>query len=505
MNPGSMLSSKELLLSLFASTFAGVLAWATERWAGLNDLSLIFIVAVVSVAARTKMMAAVTTAILCFLAYTFFFIEPRGTFQISAPQSVVTVTFFLLAALIAGRLAAALRAKVLALQRANVHAIALHELGQELAHAADTDQVVKAGCLRLSEKLNHLVWLRIGDVSMTSASAFFNKADPPAYSWMHEHSLPFERFAQTASDRNWQFLPIRGDIEAIGIAGINLNGSACPLTDQQVQLAQAMIKDIGQAALRARLVAELQEMKLAHETERLRSALLSSVSHDLRSPLAAIIGASSSLRSYSDAISLVDRNSLLDTITLEGDRLDRYIQNLLDMTRLGHDGMALKREWIGADELIGSAAQRLRRYQAGIALNIAVAPSLPDLCVHPALIEQAIFNVLENAAKFSPVNKPIGVTAYTDTGQMIIEITDEGPGIPEAERERIFDMFFSVERGDRGQHGTGLGLTICQGMVGAHGGRVQALEGPGKPGTTIRIVLPLIEPPVGTLEDNGDE
>jgi two-component system sensor histidine kinase KdpD len=255
-----------------------------------------------------------------------------------------------------------------------------------------------------------------------------------------------------------------------------------------------MADDIGQAALRTRLVSDLETARVGNETERLRSALLSSVSHDLRSPLSSMIGSASSLANYSEAMSEEDRKSLLDTIQLEGERLDRYIQNLLDMTRLGHDGLTLNRDWIGVDELIGSATSRLLRYQPDIKLRIRIAPEMKPIWVHPALVEQAFFNVLENAAKFSPPGQPVEIDAALVEGKLRIDVRDHGPGIPEDERARIFDMFYSVERGDRGRHGTGLGLTISQGMIGAHGGSVEALAGADGRGTLIRITLPLIEP-----------
>lgn len=173
------------------------------------------------------------------------------------------------------------------------------------------------------------------------------------------------------------------------------------------------------------------------ETEKLRSALLSSVSHDLRSPLAAMIGSADTLKYYGEQMPESDRHELLDTIHIEGERLDRYIQNLLDMTRLGHQGLTLSRAWIGVDELIGSATQRLKRYQPEVKIEVALTEELPQLYVHPALIEQAIFNVLENAAKFSPENVPIEIKIQQQEQFLQIDITDQGIGIPEDEREQI--------------------------------------------------------------------
>jgi two-component system sensor histidine kinase KdpD len=257
-----------------------------------------------------------------------------------------------------------------------------------------------------------------------------------------------------------------------------------------------MVADLAQAALRTRLVADLEAARVAGETEHLRSALLSSVSHDLRSPLSSMIGSADSLLQYGADLSADDRKDLLANIRSEGQRLDRYIQNLLDMTRLGQQGLTLLRDWIGVDELIGAASQRLQRSMPDLRLDTDIPPGLPPVHLHPALVEQALFNVLENAAQFSPPGAPLQVVVRRDDeGRLRIDVSDRGPGIPESERRRIFDMFYSVERGDRGKPGTGLGLSIVQAIVGAHMGSVEALPGPDGCGTTLRLTLPWAPPP----------
>jgi len=252
--------------------------------------------------------------------------------------------------------------------------------------------------------------------------------------------------------------------------------------------------------------ASLEAARVAGETERLRTALLSSVSHDLRSPLASVIGAASSLTAYGDSLSDADRRELLESIRSESERLDRYIQNLLDMTRLGSGPMKLQRDWVALEEILGSALARLRKLFPSIEVVAELAPSLPPLFVHPALVEQALFNVLENAAKFSPEGAPLRLHARREGDRLLLDVTDRGPGIPEEERRRIFDLFYSAARGDRGggaARGSGLGLTIVRGMVGAHGGKVEALPGEGGTGTTIRMSLPLAEPPGAASEEEA--
>ncbi len=487
----------ESVLVLVTTVVAIVVAMLGERWVGLEDLSTVFIVAVLLVATRTRMAAAVATAVLCFLAYNFFFIEPRFTLDIGARQGVATVLLFLGAALIVGRLASRLRMQVLALRAANAHANAMQSLGRQLSTAADLGQVARAGRNALKTALGVEAWMRIDGLEPgEEASGPAGDKDKAAADWARRNDQQAGRYTDTLAASAWWFLPIRADQEAIGVAGLQFPEGMSRLSLEQRRLAEAMVDDIGQAALRARLVADLETARVGGETERLRSALLSSVSHDLRSPLSSIIGAADSLASYGATLSADDSRSLLETIRLEGERLDRYIQNLLDMTRLGHQGLTLTRDWIGVDELVGSACSRLQRYSPGTSFDIDIPPGLPPIRVHPALIEQAIFNVIENAAKFSPPGVAIRIAARrADDGRLCLDIGDRGPGIPEEERRRIFDMFYSVERGDRGSHGTGLGLAIVQGIVGAHMGTVEALPGPDGQGTTIRLTLPWSEAP----------
>jgi len=490
-------------LALLATAVACGAAWLGERWIGLSDLAMVFIVAVVLVAARTRMGAAVLAATLCFLAYNFFFIAPRFTFAINARQGVITVFLFLAAALVAGRLASRLRMQVVALRAANRHANVRQALGRQLASAVDNAQVAHAGRVALEQALDAPAWVRVAHDTSTGGSAAPGDTDLAAADWALRHGQPSGRFTDTLAGADWWFLPLLdGDGHGIGVAGLRFDRQHPRLAPEQRQLAEAMVDDIAQAALRTRLVADLETAHLHNETERLRSALLSSVSHDLRSPLAAMIGSADSLSSYAEAMDAGDRRALLDTIVVEGERLDRYIQNLLDMTRLGHDGLKLSRDWIGVDELIGSAARRLQRYQPEALLKLDIPHDLPPIWVHPALVEQALFNVMENAAKFSPPGVAVEVRARMRDGELCIEVIDEGPGIPDAERQRIFDMFYSVERGDRGRQGTGLGLTICQGMIGAHGGHVEALPGRDGHGTLVRMTLPLLQPhPEGPRDD----
>lgn len=489
----------DYVLAIAGALVAVLAATLAQRWLGIADLSLVFMLAVLVVASRTRPGPAVLTAVLCFLGYNFFFLAPRFTLYIRDRQSIVTVALFLAAALLAGRMASQLAMQVRALRLANRHAYARQELAQRLAVAADEAAVLEAARAVFREYLEADVWLRLDELPAATAGAKEPDRELDA-------GLRGDTGQESAEQYGWWFLPLRTPGATLGAIGVKRATHALPLDDAQRQVTRAMAADISQALLRVRLVADLQAVRVANETERLRSALLSSVSHDLRTPLSAIIGAAGSLDTYGGAMDAGDRHSLLDTIRIEGERLDRYIQNLLDMTRLGHGDLPLHRDWIGVDELIGSAISRLQRYQPASRFEARVATDAGVIWVHPALVEQALFNVLENAARFSPPGEVVEVDARRiDANHLRIEVRDRGPGIPEDERARVFDMFYSVSRGDRAHRdGTGLGLAICRGMIGAHGGDVEALGNAGG-GTVVRITLPLLEPepaPVAPLEDS---
>jgi two-component system sensor histidine kinase KdpD len=202
-------------------------------------------------------------------------------------------------------------------------------------------------------------------------------------------------------------------------------------------------------------------------------------------------GSIDSLLALGEAIPLDDRRELLEGTRDEAERLDRYIQNLLDMTRLGHGALKLARDWVSPADIVASALNRLRAVLAPLAVRVEVPVGLPLLYVHAALIEQALVNVLENAARFSPAHGRLLLSAEATAEEILFAVADEGPGIPEQEREKIFDMFYTAARGDRGGQGTGLGLAICQGMVGAHGGRISVDDGLDGRGTCITLHLPL--------------
>ena len=463
------------------------------------NLSLVFLTGVLLLAARTSLWPALAAAGLSFLLYNFFFTEPRLTFTMTDPSEIVTVVLFLIMAIIGANIAARMRSQLQMLRATNEQARTLLRFSERLAEATDANEVQRAavaGCRDLLERPVAFI-ARTDDSSLSLragvADALMGESEQTAAEWSLRHAEAAGFQTDTLPRCPWRYLPIIVDGRPLGSLAVRFGDRAHALGSGRLLLLDALIQLIALNLNRTELAAHLQEARLSEESERLRSAILASLSHDLRTPLASMIGSGSALRDYGHTLSDVDRAELLETIIAEGERLNRYIGNLFDMTRLGHGTLKVTRDWIGIDDIVAAAIQRTSRLFENVRLVRRIPQGLPLLNVHPALIEQALINVLENAARFSSAGQTVTVAASVVEGQMILEVTDQGPGIPPQERDRIFNMFFSGEGGDTRRGGSGLGLAICQGMIGAHGGQVEADSGPGGVGTTIRFILPLSE------------
>jgi two-component system sensor histidine kinase KdpD len=247
-----------------------------------------------------------------------------------------------------------------------------------------------------------------------------------------------------------------------------------------------------------RLGEQAEQARLAVETERLRSTLLSSVSHDLRTPLAAITGAASTLL-QPGALGEGAERELKEAIHEEAERLNRLVSNLLDMTRLEAGSLRLQRDWHSLEELVGTALARLEGSTRDRPVSISIPPDLPLVPVDPVLVEQLLVNLLENAFKYTPAGTPVRISAEAAAARVEVEIADEGPGFPAGAEERIFEKFY---RGPSTAHGSGLGLPICKAIVTAHGGRIQA-ENRAR-GAAFRFSLPLGDGPPAAVEGDAD-
>ncbi|MGE8066762.1 DUF4118 domain-containing protein [Pseudomonas sp. NPDC089569] len=482
-------------LALVATVLASGLAWAVASVLPLPNISLVFLAAVLLVAVRSSLGPALACAALSFLTYDFLFIPPNFSFSIQREEDVLTLLFFLLMAALTGNLAARQRRQLQALRDTQEETSELLDLSRKLTAATDRQAVVSAAAQHLNGWSDLQVCLLNRDGQSgwkveTGGPLELTEAERAAADWAWQHDQPAGAGTGTLPMGRWWWWPLSAEEGPLALLGVCAKEGQT-LSGQRRRLLTALSQPLAQALARAQLADDLEAARLHGETEQLRSALLASVSHDLRTPLTAMRGSIDSLLALGEAIPLEDRRELLEGTRDEAERLDRYIQNLLDMTRLGHGALKLARDWVSPADIVGSALNRLRAVLAPLQVSTEVPAELPLLFVHAALIEQALINVLENAARFSPSHGRLHLSAGAGETELFFAVSDEGPGIPEAERAKIFDMFYTAARGDRGGQGTGLGLAICQGMVGAHGGRISVADGIEGRGTCITLHLPL--------------
>ncbi|AWA40709.1 DUF4118 domain-containing protein [Pseudomonas sp. 22105] len=482
-------------LALVATVLASALAWAVSSVLPLPNISLVFLAAVLLVAVRSSLGPALACAALSFLTYDFLFIPPNFSFSIQREEDVLTLLFFLLMAALTGNLAARQRRQLQALRDTQEETTELLDLSRKLTAATDRQAVVSAAAQHLNgwSDLQLCLLNRDGQGGWkveTGGPLQFTESERAAADWAWQHDQPAGMGTGTLPFGRWWWWPLSVEDGPLALLGVCAKEGQT-LSGQRRRLLTALSQPLAQALARAQLADDLEAARLHGETEQLRSALLASVSHDLRTPLTSMRGSIDSLLALGEAIPLEDRRELLEGTRDEAERLDRYIQNLLDMTRLGHGALKLARDWVSPADIVGSALNRLRAVLSSLQVSTDVPAELPLLYVHAALIEQALVNVLENAARFSPSHGRLQLRAGADDSEVFFSVSDEGPGIPVDERAKIFDMFYTAARGDRGGQGTGLGLAICQGMVGAHGGRISVGDGIDGRGTCITLHLPL--------------
>jgi two-component system sensor histidine kinase KdpD len=312
--------------------------------------------------------------------------------------------------------------------------------------------------------------------------------------WAFDHEQPAGAGTPTLPASKGLYLPLTAARGAIGILGVLPSARRSALAADQTRLLETFGNQIALALERSRLAAEAERTRVQLESERLRETLLSSVSHDLRTPLAVITGAGTSLLSGGATLADATRRELLESIVQESQRLNRLVGNLLEMTRLQSGAVRLHRDWHPLEEVIGASLTRIGDRLRGRDLSIALARDLPLVRIDDVLMEQVFYNLMDNALKYTPPGSPLEIRGRGEGDAVVVEMADRGPGLPVQEEETVFSKFHRVKRdGDPG--GVGLGLAICRGIVEAHGGTITAANREGG-GAVFTLRLPLGgEPP----------
>lgn len=478
----------------------GSLAFAVllDQFLDVRNLAVIFLIGVLTSAVTGGLWPALYTCLISAVAFNYFFLEPRYTLTIEDPESIVALAVFLVVAVIASNLTARVQRQAVAARSRARATEDIYLFSKKLAGAGTLDDVLWATAFQIASMLKLRVVLLLPEDGTIAVKAGYPpddtlaEADIAAARWAWEHNRAAGRGADTLPGAKRLYLPLRTGRTAVGVVGLDNDKQGPLLTPEQQRLLDALADQAAVAIERIQLVADVDRAKLAAEADRLRSALLTSISHDLKTPLAAIMGAAGTLRDFEAALPEQDRTELLSTVLDEAERLNRFIANLLDMTKIESGTMEPNYAFHYLGDIVGSALHRARKIVREHKTEIDIPSDLPMLPVDPVLFEQVLFNLLDNAAKYAPPGSTIRLQAWADNGFIILQIMDEGPGIPPADLKRVFDTFYRVRKGDQVRAGTGLGLSICRGFIEAMGGTLSAANRSDRPGAVFTIKMQLV-------------
>jgi two-component system sensor histidine kinase KdpD len=460
----------------------------------LPDVVMIYLLGIMLASSRLGFGASIFAAFLSVGAFDFFFVPPYFTFAIADFRHATTFTVMLVVAVVISGLTQRIRNQVTAAQERELRTAALFALTRELAAAQGLERVIVAASRQIEKAFHASVTVFTPDENGTLARNYASpnigapsERDLSVSQWVWSNQREAGLGTTTLPGGSTLYLPLHASQGIVGVLGI-----APEDPERLSQLAQrkqvdAFAAQMGLAVERAQLAEEAEKAQREIEAEQLRSSLLSSVSHDLRTPLAVITGATGTVLQGGPSMTEPTRTELLKTVLEESERLNRLIANLLDMTRLESGAVKVRKEWMPLEEVIGGALTHLESRLGSREVQVEL-PSDPLLLPCDAvLLEQVFINLVENAVKYS--SGAIEISATPATAEIAIDVSDRGPGIPAGEEERIFDKFHRTAH-EGGREGVGLGLTICRAIVSAHGGKIWALNRAGG-GATFRFTLPL--------------
>ncbi|MCK1641169.1 sensor histidine kinase KdpD [Bradyrhizobium sp. 157] len=486
-----------LMALLFVALGLGAAVLIRPMFGGIENVDLVFLTAVVSVAVRYGLFPSLLASVAASLCYNFFFLPPVHTFTITDPTNVAAFFFFMLIALLVSNVAARVRVQAdTAIGRVRTTE-SLYAFSRKLAGTATLDDVLWATAYQTALLLKVRVVLLLPEKGVLTVKSGYppedqlDQADLAAANWAWSNDRPAGRGSDTLPGAKRLFLPMRTGRGAIGVIGIDDDRTGPLLTPDQRRLLDALVDQGALAIERVLLVEDMDRVKRTVESDRLRGALLTSISHDLKTPLASVLGAASTMRDLDSSLTDAQKRDLLATVIDESERLNRFIANLLDMTKLESGAIVPNAARHDVGEIVGSALRRAGKILERHKVSLELAADLPMLELDAVLFEQVLFNLLDNAAKYSPAGTTISVRSMRDRNSVSLQILDEGNGIPPAELESVFDKFYRAQKGDHVRPGTGLGLAISRGFVEAMHGTISAANRSDRSGAIITIRLPV--------------
>jgi two-component system, OmpR family, sensor histidine kinase KdpD len=464
---------------------------------GVENTDLVFLTAIVGIAVRFGLLPSLFASVGSAFCYNFFFLPPIYTLTIADPHNIAAFALFTIVAVVVSHVAARGRLQAVTAQTRVRNVESLYSFSRKLAGAGTLDDVLWATAFQTAMMLSVRVVLLLPENGVLKIKSGYppedmlDDGDVAAAKWSFENNRVAGHGSDTLPGAKWLFLPMRTGRGAIGVIGIDSEKPGPWLTPDQRRLLDALSDQGALAIERVQLVEDMERVQRTAETERLRAALLTSISHDLKTPLASVIGSAGALRDLGNKLTDDEKVELLSTVIEESERLNRFIANLLDMTRLESGAVTPKLAPHDLSEIIGSTLQRANKLLRNHPVRLDLASELPMVSLDAVLFEQVLFNLLDNASKYAAPSTTVSIRTWRDQDSVILQVIDEGEGIAQAELEHIFDKFYRVQKTDQVRPGTGLGLAISRGFVEAMKGTIVAANRPDRRGAMFTITLPI--------------
>jgi len=490
----SQLLGRYLMSILLVAVVTG-LNFLLQRIISPTNLVMAYLLAVVIAALYLGRGPSILASFLSVLVFDFFFIPPYLTMAVSDSEYILTFVGLFVVGFVISQLAARVRDQMEATQRRQVETTSLYGLSRDLATAEGMGSVLQAITSNIAQTFDREVVVFLPDErsKLKSFTATFDftpgENDFAVARWAFDHGQPAGRGTDTLSAAEARYLPLKTARAVVGVLAVRPSDPTRHLSPERYRLLDAFASQAALAIERVQLAEQAQNAQLLQATEKLQTALLNSISHDLRTPLVSITGALTSLEEQADTLDEENHRSLVITAREEAERLNRLVGNLLSMTRLESGAVILHRQPGDIQDVIGTALEQLGKQIANNPVTVDIPADFPLVPMDFTLIVQVLVNILENAMKYSPAYSPIEVHAELAGDQVRVEVSDRGIGIPPEDLSRVFDKFYRVQRPES-VSGTGLGLAICKGIIEIHGGKIDARPRPGG-GTVIAIDLPL--------------
>jgi two-component system sensor histidine kinase KdpD len=476
------------LESLAVVVLCSLIAWPLSHWFGSAGVAMLYLLGVALVAMWWGIGPSLVASVLGVISFDFFFTPP--VFSLELRDSFLIFTFLVMVVVgnVIGSLALRIKSQAAVARRHEQRVTAMYQLTRDLTDADTVESMVDRVVRNITASFEGEAMVLLPDEERRVASPALSGGDPAVAQWVLEHGSMAGLGTDVLPSTDLLFLPLKADRGVVGVLGVRPRDKNLPHNPEQMLLLETLCRHAALAIEHSELVRETHDARMSAEAERLQNILLSSVSHDLRTPLASITGAASSLLDRGNKLEAARQFELLATIHDEADRLNRLVTNLLHVTRLESGALKPNKDWQSVEELVGAALNRLEKSLQDRAVNLAIPSELPLVSVDGILIEQVLYNLLDNAIKYTPPRSPIDIAAGEDGDRLTIMIADRGPGFAPGESERVFEKFFQGGRANAAK-GSGLGLTVCRGFVEAHGGALRAFNREGG-GAVFEIALP---------------